>query len=60
MDRDNDGKESLGHYEPPPLVSDREPIDWPGLAKGFFVALFAWIVLGACVFGFGYFCGTRF
>lgn len=60
MDRENDGEESLGHYEPLPPDSDREPHDWPGLAKGFFVALFAWIVLGACVFGVGYFFGTRF
>lgn len=60
MNRDNDGKESLGHYEPTPLGSDREPMDWPGLAKAFFVSLMAWILFGACVFGVGYIFGTRF
>lgn len=60
MNRDDDGNESLGHYEPPRIDLGREPFDWPGLAKGFFVSLIAWIVLGAVVFGVGYFFGTRF
>lgn len=60
MNRDDDGKESLGHYEPTPLDDEREPIDFGGLAKAFFKWLALWIVFAAAVFGVGYFFGTRF
>lgn len=60
MNRDDDGKESLGHYEPTPLDDDRERADWAGLAGAFVKWLALWIVFAAAVFGVGYIFGTRF
>lgn len=60
MNRENDGQESLGHYEPTPRVQDNEPIDFGNLVKGFIVSCIGWLVAGALVFGFFYFVGTRF